>query len=192
MKYFISILMIATLFLQACNNNSKENKVNLPDKEAIDPIQMALQDIEKQKEALLKLSALPADQLKAMIPGSLMGAEGKNIEVNSSIGTNVASVDYTISDSSSVTLNIYDCAGAGGSGIYGMHIAGLLNDLHDNDQDYTKSVDFNGGKAFEQCDKINFECTFSYFTGGRFLVTLEGDHVGAAALKQAAGGLNIK
>jgi hypothetical protein len=195
MKHIFSLLFISAFLLVACNNNKSNesaDKTGKGEKETIDPKQKALQEIEKQKEDLLKLSPLPADQLKAMIPETLMGAERKNHEVNASIGTNVASGDYEINDSTSITLSVYDCAGPGGSGIYGMHIAGLLNDLHENDQDYIKSVDFISGKAYEQCDKINFECTFSFFTGGRFLVTLEGDRVSIDALKQAASGLNIK
>jgi hypothetical protein len=195
MKYFIFLLLVSMTLIQACNNNKSKETANITSKDekgTVDPTQKALQEIEKQKGDLLKLSPLPADQLKALVPETLMGAERKNQDVNASIGTNVASADYEISDSTSITLSVYDCAGPGGSGIYGMHIGGLLNDLHENDQDYIKSVDFNGGKAYEECDKINFECTFSYFTAGRFLVTLEGDHVSVDALKQAAGGLKIK
>jgi hypothetical protein len=195
MKYFICLLMVSTLMLEACTNNKSKGTDNITirdEKETNDPKQKALLDIEKQKEALLQVLPLPAEQLKALLPGTLMGAEKKNDEINASIGANVASADYEINDSTSIALSVYDCAGPGGSGIYGMHFAGLLNDLHENDQDYTKSVDFNGGKAFEQCDKINFECTFSFFTGGRFLVTLQGDHVNAVELKQVASGLKIK
>jgi hypothetical protein len=195
MKCIISIFMIATLFLPACNNNkTKETtKISSPDKKGTnDPTLIALQDIDKQKEELVKLTPLPAEQLKALIPETLMGGKRKNLDINSSIGTNVVSGEYEINDSTGITLSVYDCSGAGGSGIYGLHFAGLLNDLHDNADDYIKSVDFNGGKAFEQCDKINNECTFSYFSGGRFLVTLEGDHITGKALKQLASGLNIR
>jgi hypothetical protein len=195
MKPIIAILLVSTLLLAACNNNkSKEttSKISSEEKGTNDPKQKAIQDIEKQKEELLKLSPLPAEQLKALIPETLMGANRTNHDVNSSIGANVASGDYELNDSAGFTLSIYDCSGPGGSGIYGMHVGSLLNDLHDNEQDYLKTIDYNGGKAFEQCDKINFDCTFSYFTGGRFLVTLEGAHVSMEELKQAAGGLNIR
>ena len=127
-----------------------------------------------------------------MIPDSLVGAKRTNVEVNFSMGAGLASGEYELNDSSSISLNIYDCGGPAGAGIYSMQYLGLLNDLHDNDEEYLKSIDFNGGKAFEQCDKTANDCTISYFSGGRFLVTLQGDHVGVDALKQAARGLNIK
>jgi hypothetical protein len=195
MKLIISIFMIATLFLLSCNNNktTETTKISSPDKKMTkDTTLIAHPDIDKQKEDLVKLTPLPAEELKAMIPETLMGGQRKKYDVNASIGTNVASGEYEINDTSSITLNIYDCSGPGGSGIYGLHVAGLVDDLYTNADGYKKSVEFNGGKAFEQCDKINSECTFSYFTGGRFLVTLEGHGIGADVLKQAAGGLNIK
>lgn len=195
MKLIILIFMIATLFLHSCNNNktTETTKVSSSEKKMTpDSTLIAHPDIEKQKEELIKLTPLPAEQLKAMVPETLMGGQRKNHDVNASIGTNVASGEYEISDSTSITLNIYDCSGAGGSGIYGMHLTRLANDLHDNADDYKKSVAFNGDKAFEQYDKVNNECTFSYFTGGRYLVTLEGHGIGADALKQAAKELNIK
>ena len=127
-----------------------------------------------------------------MIPETLMGAKRINHEVSAAIGANVASGEYEMNDSTRITLNVYDCSGPAGAGIYGLQFAGLLNDLHDNDEEYIKSIDFNGYKGFEQCDKTSGDCTISFFSGGRFLVTLEGKHVEAPLLKQAAGGLNIK
>ncbi|HEX4875953.1 MAG TPA: hypothetical protein VFV31_04725, partial [Chitinophagaceae bacterium] len=108
------------------------------------------------------------------------------------MGTGVATSDYEINDSVNVTLMIYDCAGSGGAGIYSMQYLGLMNFQQETEEEYTKSVDYNGGKAFEHCEKATNNCTFTYFAGGRFLVTLQGDHTGIDALKQAAGGLNIK
>jgi hypothetical protein len=185
------------MLITACNNNkTKETTGNSDttrrDKEAVDLAQKAIQDLEKQKEELEKLSPLGADQLKAMVPETLMGAQRTNHEVSAAIGANVASGEYEINDSASITLNIYDCGGPAGAGIFNLQFAGLLNNLHDNAEEYIRSIDLNGNKAYEQCDKTNNECTISYFTGGRFMVTLEGDRVGAAALKQAAGGLSIK
>ena len=68
----------------------------------------------------------------------------------------------------------------------------MLNFQQENDNEYSKTIDFNGGKAIEHCQKVSNNCTLTYFTGGRFMVTLDGDHIGADALKQAAKGLNLK
>lgn len=196
MKRIISLLLATTMFLIACK--PKETTVitssDGKEKVTVDPKQMqnAIQDMEKLKTELEKLTALTLDQLKALIPESLMGAKRTTIEANSSMGANLAHGEYELNDSTSITLNIYDCGGPAGAGIYSMQYLGLYNLQEDNNEEYTKSIDFNGGKAFEQCEKATNDCTLSYFSGGRFLVTLQGDHVGADALKQAAGGLNIK
>ena len=66
------------------------------------------------------------------------------------------------------------------------------NSLQETAEEYTKSIDINGGKGFEHCDKTSNECAVVFFTGNRFLVTLEGDKIGAAALKQVTSVLKIK
>lgn len=199
MKRFSSLLFAATLLVAACNNNKKSNEATITtddgkEKVTIDVKQMqeAADDMEKKKEELSKLSPLTTDQLKAMLPETLLGGKRTEFNVSNTMGTGVATSDYEINDSVNVTLMIYDCAGSGGAGIYSMQYLGLMNFQQETEEEYTKSVDYNGGKAFEHCEKATNNCTFTYFAGGRFLVTLQGDHTGIDALKQAAGGLNIK
>jgi len=199
MNRISSFLLASALFLIACNNNKpKETTVITSDdgkeRVTIDPRQMqnAAEDMEKQKSELEKLTPLTLDQLKALIPESLMGAKRTNFEANSAMGAGMARGEYELNDSTRVTLNIYDCAGPAGAGIYSMQYLGMYNMQQESEDEYTKTIDFNGGKAFEHCEKATNDCTLSYFSGGRFMVTLEGDRVGADALKQAAKGLNIK
>ena len=199
MKRIISLLLATTILLAACNNNKpKENTViTSPDgkeKITIDSKQMqnAVQDMEKLKTELEKLTPLTMDQLKAMIPETLMGAKRTDFSASSAMGAGSAQGEYELNDSTRINLNIYDCAGPAGAGIYAMQYLGLFNMQQENDEEYTRSIEFNGGKAFEHCEKASNDCTLSYFAGGRFLITIEGDHVGAAALKQAAGSLPFK
>src|SRR5436190_889041 len=62
----------------------------------------------------------------------------------------------------------------------------------DNDNEYTKVIGFAGGKAIEHCMKADNECSLTYFSGGRFLVALEGNKINADELKKIARGLKIK
>jgi hypothetical protein len=199
MKRIVSLLLTTALFLIACNNNKpKETTViTSPDGSetvTVDPHQMqnAAQDMQKQKAELEKLTPLTMDQLKAMIPEILMGAKRTNVSASSAMGAGSAEGNYELNDSTQFSLNIYDCAGSAGAGIYSMQYMSMFNFQEDNDEEYTKPIDFNGGKAFEHCEKATNNCTLSFFSGGRFLVTLEGEHVGADELKKAAKGLNIK
>lgn len=198
MKRLCLFLFAAVTILAACNNKPKDSititSEDGKEQVTVDANQMqnAAEEMEKQKSALEKLTPLSLDQLKALLPETMMGVPRKSYETTNAMGAGLATAKYEINDSMDVKLNIYDCAGSGGAGIYSLQYLGMMNIQQDSDEEYTKSVDFNGGKAYEHCNKINNDCTLTYFAGGRFLVTLEGDHVGADALKQAAKGLDIK
>ncbi|MBP8114674.1 MAG: hypothetical protein KAY50_04900 [Chitinophagaceae bacterium] len=198
MKRFLLLSLIFLIIATACNNNKKADSsavnedsttIESPDAEKM---QNAAEDMEKKKEELSKLKPLTMDELKALLPETLMGTARTSFDVNSSMGAGLATAEYTLTDSTSVSLSIYDCAGSAGAGIYSLQFLGMMNMQQESDDEYTKTVEFNGANAFEHCDKTSNDCTFTYFAGGRYLVTLEGDNVGAETLKQAARALNIK
>lgn len=154
-------------------------------------IKAAAEVSEKTKDGLSKLLPLTEAELKALLPSMLMGATQSDAEVRNSSGALAASAEYEISDSSSVTLNIIDCAGPEGSGIYNMQFLTMANANEENDEEYTKPTTVNGNKAIEHCDKTNNDCSITWFSN-RFLITLEGENTGAAKLKQAAADLKIR
>ena len=196
-KRFLLLSLVFLILITACNNkggdstdiNGDSTTVESPDAKTM---QNAAEDMEKKKEELSKLKPLTMDELKTLLPETLMGTARTSFDVNSSMGAGFATAEYTLTDSTSVSLSIYDCAGSAGAGIYSLQFLGMMNMQQESDDEYTKTVEFNGANAFEHCDKTNNDCTFTYFAGGRYLVTLEGSNVGADALKQAARALNIK
>jgi|CXWL01.1.fsa_nt_gi YbbR domain-containing protein len=199
MKKIINLLLAASLFLIACNNNRVKDNVTITSEDGkehvtINPNEMqdAAMDMQKIKEDLDKLTPLTTDELTALIPAQLMGASHSELDVNAAMGASVASADYKINDSTDINLNIIDCAGPGGAGIYRTQFLGMFTVQQDDEDEYTKTIDFNGGKAFENCQKSHNKCTLTYFGGGRFFITLEGDNVGIDELKKAAKSLNIK
>ena len=199
MKRISSLLLAGIILLAACNNNKKSGETTITSDDGkekvtidVNQMQQAADAMEKKKEELTKLTPLTTDQLKALLPETLMGGKRTEYNVANTMGTGIATGEYQINDSVNVKLMIYDCAGTGGAGIYSMQYLGMMNFQQDSDEEYTKSVDFNGAKAFEHCEKATNDCTFTFFGGERFLVTLQGDHTGADALKQAAGSLNLK
>lgn len=198
MKRISSFLLAGIFLLAACNNNKKSNDATITtgdgkEKVTIDINDMkeAADDMEKKKDELTKLTPLTTDQLKALLPESLMGGNRTEYNVANTMGAGMATGEYQINDSVNVKLMIYDCAGTAGAGIYSLQYLGLMSFQQESDEEYTKSVDFNGGKAYEHCQKATNDCTFTFFAGGRFLVTLEGDHTGIDGLKQAAGTLKF-
>jgi hypothetical protein len=199
MKKILLFLFAAFFMFTACNNNKKPGDTTITSDDGKEKVTFnandmkdAAEEMTRKKDELSKLTPLTLDQLKALVPETLMGAKRTNYEATSAMGTGSVEADYELNDSTNIRLNIIDCAGSAGAGIYSLQFLGLMNIEQESDEEYTKSVDFNGGKAYEHCNKSSNDCTFTFFSGGRFLVTLDGDNVGAAALKQAAGTLNIK
>jgi len=198
MKKNYLLLALCITLISSCKNK-QNGAVTITDKDGkeqvtIDPEKMkdAAADMEKIKEELANLTPVTADQLKAMVPAQLMSTPHENLDVSTSTGASIASAEYKINDSTNIKLSIIDCAGPGGAGIYSLQYLGMMNVQEDTDEEYTKTINFNGAKAFEHCDKTDNECSFIYFARGRFLISLEGEGVKMGALKQAANGLDIK
>lgn len=199
MKKVIAPLLVLSLFFMACNNNKSKDDVTISDENGKKEVSVDLNqakdaalDMQKKKDELSKLTPLTTDELKALVPKELMGAAVSDIDVNTAMGATVANADYKINDSVDLKLEIVDCAGPGGAGMFGMQYLNMINVNSDDEEEYVKTIDFNGGKAFENCKKKRNRCTLAYFTGDRFLVSLRGDNVGMDALKDLAKEFKIK
>jgi hypothetical protein len=200
MNRLFILLLCFSLLASSCNNNkSKEtagdtakDSAALKDAEVNNKMKDAVLEAEKVKDELSKLTPLTIDQLKAFIPESLMGAKRISVDANTSAGAGMAVGEYAINDSMKVVLSVFDCAGPGGSGIYSQQYLGLENSLQQTEEEYTKSIEVNSNKGYEQCDKTVNECAVTFFTANRYLVSLQGTKVGAPALREAASQLRIQ
>jgi len=199
MKKLSSLLMASMILIAACNNKKPKDTATFTSEDGkeqvtvdVKKMQEAAKDMEKVKDELGKLTPLSLDQLKALIPETLMGGKRTDYNVSSAMGAGLARGEYELNDSTGIKLNIYDCAGPGGAGIYSMQYLSMMNFQQESEDEYTKSIDFKGGRAYEHCNKVSNDCTLTFFSGERFLITLEGENVSADALKQAAGSLDIK
>ncbi len=195
MRLLLCILTASILF--ACNSN--KDKITVKDDEGnkttIDVKDMANkgEEMKNKMEELQKLNPLSIDELKALMPKELMGAPQSNLDAVSMAGiAHTVSADYETNDTTKIKVSIFDCAGTIGAAYYNMQYFGLMNFEQDNEREYTKSIEFNGGRAIINCRKDRNDCTFTYFTGERYLVVLNGDNVGIDQLKQVAGNLHIK
>ena len=198
MKHVFLLFSAAVCLLAACNNNKKPGiTVTSEDGKTtttIAPNELAeTADIfQKKTEELQKLSPYTLDQMKALLPEELSGAKRSKFSANSAMGAAYAEGEYPINDSTQVDLKIFDCAGQAGAGIYSMQYLGMMNFQSESDDEYTKTIEFKGGKAVEHLDKRSNRSTLTYVAGDRLLVTLEGRNTGVDLLKQAAGSLNLK
>ena len=198
MKHAFILLCASVCLLTACNNNKKPGiTVTSEDGKTtttIQPNELAKvsDDFQKKTEELQKLSPYTLDQMKALLPEELAGAKRSKFSANSAMGAAYAEGEYPINDSTNLELKIFDCAGQAGAGIYSMQYLGMMNFQSESDDEYTKTSEFNGGRAVEHHNKKNNRSTLTYLAGDRLLVTLEGRNTGIDLLKQTAGSLSLK
>ncbi|MGK2864840.1 MAG: hypothetical protein ACSLE0_23110 [Chitinophagaceae bacterium] len=191
-------IIVFYLLTTSCNNNKKQGvTVTSEDGKTTTTFQpndlvKVADDFQKKTEELQKLSPYTLDQMKALLPDELVGAKRSKFSANSAMGAAYAEGDYPINDSTQLELKLFDCAGQAGAGIYSMQYLGMMNFQSESDEEYTKTIEFNGGKAVEHLNKSNNRSTLTYLAGDRLLVTLEGRNTGIDLLKQAAGSLNLK
>ena len=144
-------------------------------------------------EELKKLTPLTTDQLKAMLPEEVMGLKRSSFNATNMMGYASAQATYRDSASDkSLDLNVFDCAGEAGAGVYSLSYWTKMNMQSETDDGYTKTVDFNGDKAVETYEKGNDSYELSYLASDRLLVSVKGEKTGLDAVKQAAKNLNFK
>lgn len=198
MKSIISSLLTMGLLLTACNNNKPKpltitsddgkNKVSVD----VNSVSAASGDMQKKMDELKKLTPLTTDQLKTMLPEEIMGLKRSSFNANSAMGFASAEATYRDTADKQIELNIFDCAGEAGAGIYSLSYWTKMNMESETDNGFTKTVDFNGQKAVETYDKSDDRYELTYVASDRLLVTVKGMKTGLDAVKQVAQGLNLK
>jgi hypothetical protein len=197
-KLFAGFFLSFMLFV-ACNNDKKQTSVpatqSEKEKETVDEsetIAAGQAILEKKVEKLNKLLPLSLDLVKALLPEELAGIKKTSADANNSMGFSAGQAEYVKDDTAKIRLSIFDCAGEAGSGFYSVNYWNKLNNNTENEKGYTKTIDFNGGKAIEGYDKETAEYRLMYLSGDRYLVGISGEHIGLDAVKSAAKSLDIK
>ncbi|HWJ90767.1 MAG TPA: hypothetical protein VNR87_06630 [Flavisolibacter sp.] len=188
MKQLVLVLFL-TVVLFACKGTNKEtSKPEATVKAAateVDPLT-------KKMDELKKLSPLSMDELKKLLPDTLLGIKRTNFSFNSAMGYSMAQGDYEKNNKTDIRMVVYDCAGQAGAEWYSMNYWTKSTMEAENENGYTKTIDFNGGKAIENYDKTINVTTFTYLANDRILVVLTGRNIKSDDLKNAAEKLNLK
>ena len=199
MKRVILSLVVAILTIVACKNNKSKTMTITSDdgksKVSVDVNSAAAvsDDMQKKMEELKKLTPLTTDQLKTMLPEELMGLKRASFNANSMMGFASAEARYkNENDDKQIELNILDCAGEAGAGVYSLSYWTKMSMQSESDNGYTKTVDFDGNKAVETYDKGGDHYELTYVASDRLLVTMKGEKTGLDAVRQAAQGLKLK
>lgn len=194
MKQFILSCLVVACLLSACNNNKTVKATSDDGKTKVEvaPVSQVSEAMKKRAEELQQLTPLTMDELKALLPETIMGAKKSDFQVSSAAGTGMARAEYDLNDTTEIEVNVFDCSGAAGSGLYSTrYLAMFMNIQSESADQYTKTIDFKGEKAIENCRDNQHRCTLTYFGGKRFMIVLEGKNVHPDGLKQAANELNI-
>jgi len=198
MRTLPALLLAASLGLFACNNNkTKDVTLVSPDgntKVSLDPTVTENQadEMTRKMEELKKLTPLTTDQLKAMLPEQLMGLPRTNFNATNAMRWGSATASYrNEGEDKEIDISIFDCAGEAGAGIYSLNYWMKMSVVTEDQNGYSKTVDFNGGKAVEGYNKNSDEHELTFTSGDRLLVTVKGRKTGLDAVKQAAASLPL-
>jgi hypothetical protein len=187
------ILFFAGLFIIACNDRQQgapgttggaaNNKEPSPDARAA--------EAQQKTEELQKLVPLTIDQMKALLPESVAGWPRFSAAANASLGAPFSTGQYQLNDSVFFDVNIYDCAGQEGAGIYNRQYLAAMDFKPASDIE-ADIIDFKGSKALEHLDKVTHIASFTFMSNDRFLVSVEGKNIEKEVLRKAGEGVVIK
>jgi acyl-CoA synthetase (AMP-forming)/AMP-acid ligase II len=183
MKRVLFVAMIAMLFT-ACGNDKKST--DKPESTvAVKSIATPVDENAKKIEDLKKLPQLTLDQIRVLLPHELDSAKEKNYAASTQFGYGLASVEYP-KKSKAVKVTLYDCAGELGSANYFENYWNNLNVTKETEQEYTKTIDFMGGKAVESYKKDLRLSTLAFVVRDRLVIIVEGKNMQPSELEETA------
>jgi hypothetical protein len=182
--------MIVMLFFTSCSDKKTATKDPVTETQVkaianVDPV--------SQKLEALKI-AEPSDmgEMQKMLPGEMAGIKRSKFSMNSNLGYAIVEADYEKSSKNYLHLVMYDCTGEKGADLYRNNYQSYMNKPDANEQGYTKTIDFMGGKAIERFDAANKITTLSFMADEKILVVLSGKNIPVETLKEAAQKFNSK
>lgn len=190
MKRFILVAMVS-LFFAACS--SDKNPAQTDSKDAtVKSMTTTVDEKEKKTEELKKAPQLTIEQMRILLPHELDSATEKNYLASTQFGYGIASADYPKSKSRVIKVTLYDCAGEMGSVNYFENYWNKLNVNSQTENDFIRTVDFEGGKAVETYKKDLNLSTFTFVIRDRLVIVMEGKNITSEQLEEAAKKLHKK
>ena len=189
MKKILLITLVSIVFI-ACSSDKKpvaENKDSIV-KSAATPVD----EKEKKIEELKKAPQLTLEQMRMLLPRELDSAREKNYLASTQFGYGLASAEYPKTKSRAIKVTLYDCAGELGSVNYFENYWNHLGVQNQNENEFTKTIDFEGGKAVETFKKDLNLSTLTFVIRDRLVIVMEGKNITPEALEEAAKKLHKK
>ena len=191
MKHFLIVTMVSLVFA-ACNGDKKSgDKIEAKDV-AIKSITAPVDEREKKTEDLKKAPQLTIEQMRILLPHELDSATEKNYLASTQFGYGLASAEYPKSKSRVIKVTLYDCAGEMGAVNYFENYWNKLNVQNLTENEFIRTVDFEGGKAVETYKKDLNLSTFTFVIRDRLVIVMEGKNISSGQLEEAAKKLHKK
>lgn len=191
MRKIIFVATASILFI-ACNSGRKED-TQAGNKEATVKSMVSPEDEKAKKlEDLKKMPQLTLEQMRKLLPHELDSAKEKNFLASTQFGYGLASIEYPKNRTTGLKVTMYDCAGEMGSANYFEIYRNKLNTDGESEQEYTKTIDFMGGKAIENYKKDLKLSTLTFVVRDRLVIVIEGKNIQPDELKAASQQLYSK
>lgn len=191
MRQILLVIMVSLVFV-ACKGKKEDDKKEA-NQVTVKAMTTAPVDEKAQKtEELKKAPQLTLEQMRLLLPAELDSAKEKNYLASTQFGYGLASIEYPKTKSRGIKVCLYDCAGESGSVNYFENYWNYLNVNKQTDQDFTRTIDFEGGKAIETYKKDINLSTFTFVVRGRLVIIMEGKNMKPEELESAAKKLHQK
>lgn len=184
MKQILLVIMVSVVAV-ACSSKKEEKKET---KDAtVKAMTTAPVDEKAQKmEELKKAPQLTLEQMRVLLPSELDSAKEKNYLASTQFGYGLASAEYPKTKSRGIKVTLYDCSGELGSANYFENYWDYLNVNKQTDQEFTKTIDFEGGKAVETYKKDMNLSTLTFVVRDHVVIVMEGKNTSPEQLEAAA------
>jgi len=188
MKRFLFVAVVSIVFAACGGKNADTENKDLAVKAMTAPVDERAQKTEELKKA----SQLTLEQMRVLLPSELDSAKERNYLASTQFGYGLASIEYPKSKSRSIKVTLYDCAGELGSANYFENYWNNLNVQHQSENEFMKTIDFEGGKAVETFKKDLNLSSLTFVVRGRLVITMEGKNLSPEELEAAAKKLHKK
>ena len=178
-------------FIAFACSSKKEDKKETKEatvKAMATPVDEKAQKLEEPKKA----TQLTLEQIRALLPSELDSAKERNYRSSTQFGYPFATIEYPKTKLRSIKVTLYDCAGELGSTNYFENYWDYLNVNKQTDQDFTKTIDFEGDKAVETYKKDMNLSTLTFVAKGHLVIIMEGKNMNPEQLESAAKKLHQK
>ncbi len=195
------ILSVSLLVMASCSKEKESEKESTSIGDVFNGVKTmntlsnSMEDIQKNTERLQKLTPMSNDELKAVLPETLLGLPRVSFSVgdNSMMKISSADAEYKDENNKNIKLKVLDGAGETGSAMISILMMGLTSNSEKTTQDgFEKMGDFNGTKAQikETKRESGVDSEINYILKDRYMITIEGDGYTTEELKKVMDLIN--